>query len=168
MRIDSHMHFPPPGYPAELSQRSLLPFPLPTWSRQRALAFMDAHQIETAVLSLSPPGVAFGDQPLGDHLARLVNEATAAEVAAAPRGRFAGLAVLPLPDVDRALAELRVALDVLGLAGVVLLSNVTGRHRGDPQWAPLFDELQRREAYVMLHPTTTVRLPSGRPSRLGA
>src|SRR3954452_11448866 len=108
MRIDSHMLFTPPGYHAELSQRSLLPFPLPTWSRPRALAFMDRHQIETAVLSLSPPGVAFGDQPFGDHRARLVNEATAAEVAAAPRGRFAGLAFLPLPDVDRALVELQL------------------------------------------------------------
>src|SRR3954469_21961410 len=84
MRLDSHMHFTPPGYRAELSQRSLLAFPLPTWSRRRALAFMDGHHIETAVLSLSRPGVAFGDQPLGDHLARLVNAAV--RRAPAPRG----------------------------------------------------------------------------------
>lgn len=153
MRIDAHMHFAPASYRAELRERSLSAFPLPAWSRRRALAFMDRQRIDTAVLSLSPPGVAFGDQPLGDHLARLVNDATAAEVASAPAGRFAGLAVLPLPDVDRALTVLRHALDVLGLAGVVLLSNVGGRYPGDAEWAPLLDELDRRGAYVLVHPT---------------
>jgi predicted TIM-barrel fold metal-dependent hydrolase len=105
------------------------------------------------VLSLSPPGVAFGDQGLADELARLVNEATASLIATRP-GRFAGLAVLPLPDVDSALVELRHALDVLELDGVVLLSNVLGRYPGDPACGPLFDELERRKAYVMVHPTS--------------
>jgi predicted TIM-barrel fold metal-dependent hydrolase len=114
---------------------------------------MDANAIDTAVLSLSPPGVAFGDQRLADELARLVNEACASAIATHP-GRFAGLAVLPLPDVDAALAEVRHALDVLALDGVVLLSNVLGRYPGDPAWTPLLDELSRREAYVLLHPTT--------------
>jgi predicted TIM-barrel fold metal-dependent hydrolase len=151
MRIDAHVHFTPPEYHADLSQRGLLPFSLPEWSAERALTFMDAHGVDTAVLSLSPPGVAFGDQALADYLARLVNEATAAQVVS-HAGRFAGLAVLPLPDVERALAEMRHALDVLGLDGVVLLSNVLGRYPGDRSWTPLFDELEGRGAYVLLHP----------------
>jgi hypothetical protein len=36
----------------------------------------------------------------------------------------------------------------------VLLSNVLRRYPGDPAWTHLFDELQRREAHVMLHPTS--------------
>jgi predicted TIM-barrel fold metal-dependent hydrolase len=153
LRIDAHMHYTPAAYRAQLAARSLLAFPLPEWSTPEALAFMDANAIDTAVLSLSPPGVAFGDQGLADELARLVNEATASLIAMHPR-RFDGLAVLPLPDVDSALAESRHALDVLELDGVVLLSNVLGRYPGDPAWSPLFDELERREAYVMLHPTS--------------
>lgn len=149
MRIDAHMHFTPAGYHPELLSRSLLEFPLPAWDPEAALAFLDANGLDLAVLSLSPPGVAFGDQGLADHLARLVNEATAETVAAAP-GRFAGLAVLPLPDVDRALAELRHALDVLALDGVVLLSHVLGRYPGE--FAPLLDELDARGAHVLLHP----------------
>ena len=111
-----------------------------------------------AVISLSPPGVFFGDQGLADELARLVNERTAEHVRGAP-GRFAGLAVLPLPDVDRALAELRYALDDLGLDGVALLSNVGGTYLGDRAWDPLFDELDRRGAYVFLHPTAAPGAP---------
>jgi predicted TIM-barrel fold metal-dependent hydrolase len=152
MRIDAHMHFAPADYIAELRARALLPFPLPPWSAEQALQFMDVHGIDVGVLSLSPPGVAFGDQALADRLARLVNEATAAEVAA-HAGRFAGLAVLPLPDPERALQELRHALDTLRLAGVVLLSHVLGRYPGDPAWGPVFDELDARGAYVLVHPT---------------
>jgi 6-methylsalicylate decarboxylase len=44
--------------------------------------------------------------------------------------------VLPLPDVDAALAELALALDVLGLDGVMLLSNYAGRYLGDPSFDP--------------------------------
>ncbi|WP_169542082.1 amidohydrolase family protein [Solirubrobacter soli] len=142
------MHFTPDAYRRELEARSLLDFPLPAWSTERALGFMDVSEIDRAVLSLSPPGVAFGDQGLADELARSVNEATASM--AGPR--FAGLAVLPLPDVDRALAELEHALDVLALDGVVLLSNLLGRYLGEPAWEPLFDELDARAAYVLVHP----------------
>jgi predicted TIM-barrel fold metal-dependent hydrolase len=151
-RIDAHLHILPPDYRAELERRSLLPPGIPPWSPELVDDLMTRHEIDAAVLSLAPPGVFFGDQGLADELARLVNERTAEFVAAAPE-RFAGLAVLPLPDVDAALAELRHALDVLRLDGVALLSNVGGAYLGDPAWDPLFDELDRRAAYVFLHPT---------------
>jgi 6-methylsalicylate decarboxylase len=151
-RIDAHAHILPPDYRAELERRGLMPFPLPPWSPDLLDGLMTRHAIDAAVISLSPPGVFFGDQGLADELARLVNERTAEHVRSAP-DRFAGLAVLPLPDVDRALAELRYALDELGLEGVALLSNVAGTYLGDPAWDALFDELDRRGAYVFLHPT---------------
>jgi predicted TIM-barrel fold metal-dependent hydrolase len=151
MRIDAHAHVIPDDYRAELKRRGLLPYPLPPWSRDAMLELQERHGIDATIASLSPPGVAFGDQGLADELARMANEATAALVASDPE-RFGGLAVLPLPDVDRALAELGHALDVLRLDGVMLLSNVLGTYLGDPAWDPLFDELQRRRAYVLVHP----------------
>lgn len=151
-RVDAHVHLVPEGYRSELEARGLLPSPLPAWSEEVLDAFLTRHAIDAAVLSLAPPGVWFGDRGLARALAREVNERTAGLVAASPT-RFAGLAVLPLPDVGDALAELSHALDVLHLDGVVLLSNVDGRYPGDPTWAPLMDELHRRGAYVLLHPT---------------
>ncbi len=65
---------------------------------------------------------------------------------------LAALAYLPLPDVDAALGELAHAFDVLGLDGVFLLSNVAGTYLGDPSWDALFEELERRRAYVFVHP----------------
>jgi predicted TIM-barrel fold metal-dependent hydrolase len=154
-RIDAHVHLLPDEYRDALASRGLLGFPLPPWSVDATDALMDRHAIDAAVMSLSPPGVFFGDQGLADELARMVNERTAELVRSDP-ARFAGLAVLPLPDIDRALAELAFALDELGLDGVALLSNVAGTYPGDPSWDPLWDELHRRGAYVFLHPQTPV------------
>ena len=74
--------------------------------------------------------------------------------------RFAGLAVLPLPDCDAAIAELGHALDVLGLDGVALLSNVGGIYHGDDRFAPLWDALDARGAYVFLHPSAPTAPPA--------
>lgn len=58
-----------------------------------------------------------------------------------------------------ALEELDHALDVLGLDGVALMSNVGGCYQGDPEWDPLWEELERRGAYVMLRPTAPAHPP---------
>ncbi len=151
MRIDAHVHLLPDDYRAELDGRSLSPYPLPVWSREQTEELMRRHAIDAAVMSLAPPGVWFGDAGLAVELARLVNERTAELVRSDP-GKFAGLAMLPLPDLDGAMTELRYALDVLKLDGVALFSNVDGVYHGDQRWAPLWDELERRQAYVLLHP----------------
>src|SRR3954454_13153582 len=147
MRVDTHVHLVPDDYRAVLDQRSLSPLPLPPWSRAMTEEFMDRYEIDAAVMSLGPPGVWFGDAGLATELARMVNEATAALVRSAPE-RFAGLGVLPLPDVNASLAELSHALDVLELDGVAVLSNVGGIYPGDERLEPVWSELDRRGAYV--------------------
>jgi 6-methylsalicylate decarboxylase len=157
VRIDTHVHLVPDGYRALVEQRS--PLPLPPWSRAMTEEFMDRYDIDAAVISLGPPGVWFGDATLAAELARIANEATAELVRAAPR-RFAGLAVLPLPDVDAALAELNHVLDVLPLDGVALMSNVDGIYPGDERFDPVWTELDRRGAYVFLHPAAPSSAPA--------
>jgi predicted TIM-barrel fold metal-dependent hydrolase len=150
MRIDAHAHVIPDAYRQALERRGLLEFPLPPADVDALAEMMDRHEIDATIVSPSPPGVAFGDQGLANELARLLNE----ELGAVARGssRFAALATLPLPDVDAALSELGHALDELGLDGVMLMSNVLGTYLGDPSWDPLFEELNRRRAYVFVHP----------------
>jgi 6-methylsalicylate decarboxylase len=150
-RIDAHVHLVPAAYRAEVERVAELDYLLPQWSPESTLDFMDKHQIDAAVMSISPPGVYFGDGGLARELSRMCNEETAALVRSDP-GRFAGLAVLPLPDVDNALREVDHALDVLGLDGVMLFSNVGGIYPGDDVFEPVLRELDRRGAYVFLHP----------------
>jgi predicted TIM-barrel fold metal-dependent hydrolase len=116
------------------------------------LQMMERYAIVAAVISTGPPGPFSGDQGRANEVARLANEEIAA-VVNANRDRFAGLAMLPLPDPDAALAELAHALDTLGFDGVILLTHAGGTYLGDPSWEPLYAELDRRGTYVFLHPT---------------
>jgi 6-methylsalicylate decarboxylase len=158
VRIDAHIHVLPDDYRAELARRGAVPYPLPAWSLELTDELMDRHAIDAAILSLAPPGVWFGDPGQAAELARMVNERTAEVVRSNP-ARFAGLAVVPLPDVGAAIDEVRHALDVLGLDGIALLSNVGGVYHGDPAWDALWDELDRRGAYVFVHPAAPPYTP---------
>lgn len=125
----------------------------PRWSMSSQLELMDAHGIARAVLSVSSPGVHFGDDVRARVLARQVNAAAAGFVAERP-DRLGFLAALPLPDLDGALAEAGHALDQLGASGVVVLTNAAGRYPGDPRLEPLWRFLDERAAIVLLHPTS--------------
>jgi 6-methylsalicylate decarboxylase len=127
----------------------------PTWSVQTHLDLMDRNGIETAMLSMSSPGVHFGDDKAAGLLARRVNEYTA-ELTRDHPGRFGNFVSLPLPDVDASLEEIAFAFDELDAAGVALLTHTHGVYLGDQRLEPVFAELDRRRAVVFLHPTSPV------------
>jgi predicted TIM-barrel fold metal-dependent hydrolase len=158
-RIDVHQHIVPPAYAAWLRARGVQDAggrELPAWSAEEALGVMDQHEIATAILSVSTPGVRLDPSERGAAearaMARRVNE-FAAQTARDHPGRFGFFATLTLPDVDGALAELEHAFGVLGAAGVILLANTHGRYLGDPADEPLLAELDRRRAVVFVHPS---------------
>ncbi|HEY3673809.1 MAG TPA: amidohydrolase family protein [Acidimicrobiia bacterium] len=126
----------------------------PPWSTDAALSFLDDAEIDVAITSISTPGVHTGDDVAARALARRCNELSA-ELQRDHPDRFGGFCCLPLPDVDGALAELAYGLDDLHLDGVVLFSNALGVYLGDPRLAPVFDELQRRQAVVFVHPNAS-------------
>ncbi|TRO58270.1 amidohydrolase family protein [Streptomyces sp. IB201691-2A2] len=127
----------------------------PTWSVQAHLDLMDRNGIDTAMLSMSSPGVHFGDDDAARLLARRVNEYTA-ELTRDHPGRFGNFVSLPLPDVDGSLEEIAFAFDELGADGVALLTHTHGVYLGDQRLDPVFAELDRRRAVVFLHPTSPV------------
>lgn len=157
MRIDLHHHFSPAPHRERLLHHPI-GATLPEWSMEATEAAMARYGVEVAVLSAAA-GVYFGDAGEAIELSRIVNEA-AAQIVSSNAGRFGALASLPLPDVDAALTELAYALDVLGLDGVVLHASVAGTYVGDPAFAAVLDELERRHAYVLVHPMAPGWLPS--------
>lgn len=156
--LDVHAHYLPPQYVQALSDAGLVTldggFPIPSWSEAQTLAHMEQHGIESLILSVSSPSVGFvKDQSKRVALARHVNEFAADIVRRNPQ-KFGAFATLPLPHIDDSLAELRYALDELGLDGVVVETNTDGLYLGNPCFEPLFAELDRRSAVLFLHPTS--------------
>jgi len=160
--IDVHAHFLPPVYREALAREQLWMIgglPVPEWSAEAALEFMDAHGLAAQLLSISDPGVEFVAPEQAVRLARECNE-FAAEVVAADPGRFGALAVLALGDADASVAEAVRSLDELALDGVGLLSSSHGRYLGDPCFGELLSELDRRAAWVFVHPTVPLECPA--------
>jgi len=123
------------------------------WSTPKVLEWMDRNQIAAVIGSLPAP-VYLDDKRFFPELARRCNEHFAEVINQRP-GRFGGFAMLPLPDAGAALNELAYALDTLKLDGVVLEASIKGVYLGSPEQNELFDELNRRNTVVFIHPFVT-------------
>jgi len=155
-RIDVHHHFMSQAYIDAMGvERVASPGSAghaEAFSAEQSLTFMEIAGIETAILSVSAPGVEMGTPQRSARLARACNETQACYVHDHP-GRFGMLAILPLPDIDASLAEIAYAFDTLGADGAVAMSNYGGEYIGSPDFAAVFDELNRRRAVLLVHPS---------------
>jgi 6-methylsalicylate decarboxylase len=157
--IDVHSHIIPPFYLAENRDRIAgsrggeISRAWLEWAPQRSVAAMDEHGVETAMLSLSTPGIWFGNAEEARATARRVNEYGAELVRNHP-GRFGLFGAIPLPDTEGSLREIEYALDVLKADGIGLLTSYGDKWLGDPAYQGVLEELNRRKAVVFVHPTT--------------
>jgi predicted TIM-barrel fold metal-dependent hydrolase len=149
--VDVHHHLAPPAYIADLTKRKLGERPTLEWTPEKSLADMDNAGVATAILSITTPGVWFGDDAAAVPLARACNE-YGAKLAADGARRFGMFATLPLPNIDASLREIEYALDTLKVNGIGLFTSYGDKWLGDPALAPVMDELNRRKAVVYTHP----------------
>ncbi len=150
-RIDVHHHFSSPGFIKEISSRKTGQIPLERWTPAKSVEDMDKGGVATSIVSVSEPGVHFGNNEAARALAQECNE-YAATLKSNHRGRFGSFAILPMPDVDGSLKEIEFALDQLKLEGICLMTSYQSKYLGDPAFAPLMAELNRRKAVVYVHP----------------
>jgi predicted TIM-barrel fold metal-dependent hydrolase len=148
-RIDVHHHLMYPGYLDEVAgRRAGSTF---KWSPQMSLEDMDRSGIALSVLSLIQPSAVTPDLEKGRRIARTSNE-YGAQLARDHKGRFGSFATLPLLDTDGTLKEIAYALDTLKADGISLMTSYQDKYLGDPSFAPVWEELNRRKAVVYTHP----------------
>lgn len=128
---------------------------LPPWSLDLEAAFSDQLGIRVAILSLSAPGVSVAGSPeQARELARQAN-LHAAGIRDARPDRYGFFATLPLHNaVADGLEELCYALDALKADGVTLFTSYGGKYLGHEDFRPLWQELNRRQAVVFIHPSS--------------
>jgi len=155
-RIDVHHHISPPGWVTAMKNAGV-PHnpPRDDWSVQKSLDDMDKGGTATAIVSPTTPQLNFlaNDKDTAARVARESNEYTKKLMADHP-GRFGLFAMLPLPHVDESLKEIAYALDTLHADGIGLMTNYGDKWLGYSDFAPIWEELNRRKATVYTHPTT--------------
>lgn len=163
MKIDCHTHFFPLAYFDELKKRKItfglggIEFSVLDQMHDPQVRFKDMAEygVDMQVLSIGPPGIDLeGASPeVTVILARIVNDEIAKMVAKYP-AKFDGLAVLPLKVPEQAVAELKRAVTELNLKGAKIFSNVDGKPLDSPEFHPLYEEAQRLDVPLYIHPTT--------------
>ena len=143
--IDVHHHYRPPLEGAVGN---------PKWSAQMSLDQMDKFGIAVSLLSMTQLREQLYDgTEKGRKLMRFCNDFAAKLMQDHPT-RFGLLAGIPLADVDGSLKEIEYSYDTLNADGIGIYSSTGDRWPGDPMFDPIFQELNRRKAIVLIHPAT--------------
>ncbi len=91
-------------------------------------------------------------------LAGIANEELAELVDRYPDKFIAGVACLPMNDIDAALEEADRAIMKLGLKGVQIYSRIDGEPLDNPKFKPLWDKMAGHDLPIWIHPATYDKL----------
>jgi predicted TIM-barrel fold metal-dependent hydrolase len=140
--IDVHHHFQPPGTTGNRP-----------WSPELSLEQMEKFGIAVAILSMTQNGdLLYDGTEKGRTAVRRGNEYGAKLMQEHPT-KFGLMGGIPMPDVEGALKEIEYAYDTLKVDAIGIYSNDNkGRWPGDPYFEPMWQELNRRNAIVYMHP----------------
>ncbi|GHV97809.1 amidohydrolase [Lactobacillus nasalidis] len=161
--IDFHAHAVTPAFRQAMTDLGIDPikedgFPLPAWSVEDHLAFMSDAGIDYSILSAPVPHIYNGDKEKAREAAKAINDELAA-ITSKHSDRLGFVGVVPLPDVEAAIAETARDMDELGAAGMKVATNMGGVYLGDPLFDPLMEEWNKRGTLVIIHPCRARQRP---------
>ncbi|NLT04796.1 MAG: amidohydrolase [Solirubrobacterales bacterium] len=153
--IDVHAHYFPPAYTEAFARLS---GGRKAWPEHPAdltdrVAGLEEAGVERQVIGLGHNQPYFADADASAECARIANDVYAEAIA--PHDRLSAFGAVPLPHAALAVAEAARCLDDLGFAGIGLGTTAVERTLDDPEFEPLWAELDRRGTTVFLHPVGT-------------
>ncbi|MFE9686698.1 amidohydrolase family protein [Streptomyces sp. NPDC006285] len=161
MRVDVHAHYMPSELAEVFEQLGGAPIRMRHDTDMTArLADMKDGGIDRQILSLGGVHPYWKDRTAAVEGARAANDVYHRALAEHP-GRFGAFGAVPLPHAQEAACEAVRCLDELGFQGIGLGCSAAGRPLDDPEFEPMWAELDRREAVVHLHPGVANRLAVG-------
>ena len=166
MRIDIYTHILPTRYKEALYERAgsarlretieAVPTLFDLDSRFRILDRYECVQVLTLGL---PPIETIAEGKAAVEFARIANDSMAELVTKYPDRFVAGVASLPMNDMDGALEEADRAIQSLNLKGIQICSSINGKPLDSPELFPLYEKMESYDLPIWIHPGRGVRTP---------
>ena len=162
MKIDIFAHILPANYknallktlPSKFSWEALENPVLSDLGKR--FEIMDKFESLAQVLTLPPPPVEYIAKPeKAAELARIANDDLAELVAKYPERFVAGIACLPMNDIDNTLNEVARAIKDLNLKGVQIYCPTNDKPLDSSEFLPLYERMSQYNLPIFLHPFRT-------------
>lgn len=153
MIIDTHFH----AFPARFldllpdAQNDVRGVGFHAFDHREYLDVMDKYGIDLGVLSNTGGRIEKTGRARALELCKVLNDAFAEAHAKYPR-RFMSFARLPMVDMDDCVRELERCYKVLGMAGVMMPTNVAGKYIDEAEFKPFWEALAAGDKPLFLHP----------------
>jgi predicted TIM-barrel fold metal-dependent hydrolase len=160
MIVDAFAHFLPPKYfsavlkkakPGSISERTTANAANTDINVRRRV--MDRHPEIVQVLTISQPALEAVVSPdAAVELARIGNDEVAELLVKYPDKFIAGVACLPLNNIDASLKEIERTVTELKFRGIQLYSNINNEPLGSAKFKPLYEMMVKYDLPIWIHP----------------
>ena len=159
LKIDAYAHIIPPKYKELLHQvcpeecdTKITPFPA-LWDLDERFRIMDRYGELMQVITLGwPPIEAIADPEKAAELSKFANDEMAELVLKYPSRFIAGIAHIPMNNMNAALKEIDRAVIDLRLRGVQIYSPVNDKPLDLPEFWPLYEKMEKYDLPIFIHP----------------
>lgn len=171
LKVDIFTHILPPRYketlfkvaPSRLDIIDNISATPTVFDLEHRFRIMDKFEGLMQVLSIATPGVGeVADAAKAVDLAKLANDGLAELIVKYPDRFAAGIACLPLNNMDAALREVDRAISELKLSGVEVHTPVHDKPLDLPEFLPLYDKMSQYDLPIWIHPRRAQTYPDYR------
>jgi predicted TIM-barrel fold metal-dependent hydrolase len=157
-KIDAYSHIAPQKYRERLRQLNpqectyKIDTCPPLYDLDHRFRIMDKYELVQVIAPAWPAVEEIADPRTAVDLARLANDEMAELILKYPDRFVAGVACLPMNDMDAALAETDRAITDLGLKGVLIYTPINDKPLDAPEFIPLYEKLYQYDLPILIHP----------------